>query len=161
MVCIVSGVLFQGLDVCTLGNTLSRYVTQDHRVARCLKRLLLSTPLYVCGCGLSVFTMLGSLPGQTRTRGEWDSGQWDYTLGTAVTALLCGCSVIKLNFYFRILALANMDSPVFTLTRVYSSPHNSTNNHRTPPYYGHASSLHSSISKVLTILKWVDGHGVK
>ena len=75
---------------------------------RCLKRVLLFTPLTlmcVCGCGrvhtkssLSVFTTLGSLAGQTLTRGEWESGQRDYTLGTAVTTLLCGCSVVKLNF---------------------------------------------------------------
>ena len=48
----MSGVLFQGWDIGTLGNTLNGCVTQDPRVARCLKRLLLSTPLTVmCVCG--------------------------------------------------------------------------------------------------------------
>ena len=52
----MSCVLFQGWDSGTLGNTLIRCVTQDPRVARCLKRLLLSSPLTlmcacVCGCG--------------------------------------------------------------------------------------------------------------
>ena len=90
-------------------------VTQDPRVARCFKRLLLSSPLtLMCLCGwmwthvciqftkssLSVFTTLGSL--------------------------------------------------------LYQSS-NGTNNRGTPPYYGHASVREypdSSISKVLTVLKW-------
>jgi len=47
----MSGVLFQGWDVGKLGNTLSGCVTQDPRVPRCLKRLLLSTPLILmCVC---------------------------------------------------------------------------------------------------------------
>ena len=40
----VSGVLFQGWNIGTLGNTLNGCVTQNPRVARCLKRILLSTP---------------------------------------------------------------------------------------------------------------------
>ena len=45
-----------------------------------------------------------------------------YLLGTALTALLCGCSVVKLNFYFHLTAswlwLVWTNSPVFTPTRV-------------------------------------------
>ena len=40
----VSGVLFQGWNIGTLGNTLNGCVTQNHRVARCLKRIMLSPP---------------------------------------------------------------------------------------------------------------------
>ena len=80
MVCIVSGVLFQGWDSGTLGNTLSRCLTQDPRVARCLKRLLLSSPLtLMCvdvdvdtrvhtKSSLSVFTTLGSPLDQSSQR---------------------------------------------------------------------------------------------
>ena len=60
----------------------------------------------------------------------------------------------------------DVDTRVHTKSSLPSSPrsvvrqtsrHNGTNNRRTPPYYGHTSLREypdSSISKVLTVLKW-------
>ena len=72
------------------------------------------------------------------------------TLGTAVlivfthAALWCSFSVVKLTFYLHHTPswfwLVWTNSPVFTLTRVWTSRHNGTNNARTLP--------------VLTVLKW-------
>ena len=51
MVCMVSGVLFQGWDNGTLGNTLSGCVTQDPRVDASEASAILPTHINVCVCG--------------------------------------------------------------------------------------------------------------
>ena len=66
----------------------------------------------VCGCGHTLCAYIKitfrlhharySLAGQTRVGQVRVWPERDYTLGTAVTALLCGCSVVKLNFCFRV-----------------------------------------------------------
>ena len=78
------------------------------------------------------------------------------------TALWCSCFVVKLTFYFcqtpSWLWLVWTNSPVFTLTRVYTSWHNSTNNSQTSPYYGHVSSScvwKLPYARICTIIKKV------
>ena len=51
MVCMVSGVLFQGWDVGTLGNTLSGCVTQDPVPQEASTIHPTHTNVCVCGCG--------------------------------------------------------------------------------------------------------------
>ena len=127
MVCMVSGVHFRD-------GTLAHWVTQSVGVSlrtRRLKRLLLSIPLILMCVCVWMWTHVVcihkahfpsspcSVVSLVRlSRGASESLASDYTLGTAVTALLCGCSVIKLNFYFHQTAswlwLVWTNSPVFT-----------------------------------------------
>ena len=94
---------------------------------------------------LSVLTTLSSLAGQAHMWGEWESGQRDYMFGTAVTALLCGCSVVKLLF--------SPDHILAWLIWLSSPRHNGTNNCQTPPYYGYVSSLRIPVFKWRIIMK--------
>ena len=76
---------------------------------------------------------------------------------SVLTALWCGCSVVKLSSPDPILALASMDTHLSSPHHRDHSWHNGTNNARTLPYHGHASVREypfSTISKVLSILKW-------
>ena len=126
MVCMVSGVLFQGWDVGTLGNTLSRCVTQDPVPQEASTIHPTHTNVCVWMWTHVVCIHKAHFPSSPRSvvslvrlsRGASESLASDYTLGTAVTALLCGCSVIKLNFYFHQTAswlwLVWTNSPVFT-----------------------------------------------
>ena len=87
--CMVSGVLFQGWDVGTLGNTLSGCVTQDPVPQEASAIHPTHTYVCVCGCGdtLSAYIKL--------------TFRLHHHSDTAVTSLFCDCSVVKLNFYFH------------------------------------------------------------
>ena len=105
----VSGVLFQGWDVGTLGNTLSGCVTQDLVPQEASTIHPTHTNVCVCGCG-HIYSPRSVVSLVRLSRGASESLASNYTLGIAVTALLCGCSVVKLLFSPDcILTVASMD----------------------------------------------------
>ena len=127
--CMVSDVLFQGWDVGTLGNTLSGCVTQDPRVDASEASAIHTTHTNVYGTWTHVFIHKAHFPSSPRSvvlRARrvrvWPARLHAWNSCSVFTVLWCGCSVVKLTFYFHQspswLSLVWTNSPVFTPTRV-------------------------------------------
>ena len=99
----------------------------------------------------------------THWRKEFEGPIRDYTLSTVVTALLCGCSVVKLNFFviklnffgqYELTHLSWLSSPrpgyrpVVTTVQMTAGLNRIMDTRRVREYPD------SSISKGLTVLKW-------
>ena len=128
MVCMVSGVLFQGWDNGTLGNTISGCVTQNPRVGASEDSAIHPTHTYVCVLSVDTRCVYTNLSSPRST-------QLFFT--TLDTAVLSSVHSYGAQMWTKLKIDVERRSMFIRKTRFLSS--NSTNNARTPLYYGHTS----------------------